>query len=60
MRARRKDVVRTSPEWHAAGPEKIRLRVPVEAGNTVEVLGNGPAAAPQVVEMLRRIGVLEA
>ena len=60
MRARKKDIARTSPAWHAGGPEKIRLRVPVEAGSAVEVLGNGPAAAPQVVEMLRRIGVLES
>ena len=41
-----------------AGPAKIRLRVPVEQENAVEILGEGPAAAPRVVEVLRRLGFI--
>jgi electron transfer flavoprotein beta subunit len=41
-----------------AGPEKIRLRLPAETEGRVEVLGNGADAAPAVVDVLERIGVL--
>jgi hypothetical protein len=33
------------------------LVVPAGQGRRAEVLGNGPAAAPAVVEMLKRAGV---
>jgi electron transfer flavoprotein beta subunit len=62
LRAKRKEVERVVPARPAAGvpvgPEKIVLRVPEEEGAVVEVLGRGPDAAPAVVEMLVRIGVL--
>jgi electron transfer flavoprotein beta subunit len=62
LRAKRKEVERIVPAQPAAGvpvgPAKITLRVPVEEGAAVEVLGRGPEAAQAVVEMLARIGVL--
>jgi electron transfer flavoprotein beta subunit len=41
-----------------AGPEKIRLRLPAETEGRVEILGTGADAAPAVVDVLERIGVL--
>jgi electron transfer flavoprotein beta subunit len=62
LRAKRKEVERAVPARPAPGlpigPEKIVLRVPEEEGAAVEVLGRGPDAAPAVVEVLARIGVL--
>lgn len=58
LRARKKEIQRVTPEWRAAGPEKIRLRVPEESGSAVVVLGEGPAAAPRVVEVLRQLGLV--
>ena len=62
LRAKRKEVERVVPARPAAGvpvgPAKVVLRVPVEEGAAVEVLGRGPEAAQAVVEMLARIGVL--
>ena len=62
LRAKRKEIERVAPARPAPGspigPEKIVLQVPVEEGAEVEVLGRGPEAAPAVVEMLARIGVL--
>src|SRR3990170_2209666 len=58
LRAKKKEVERSVPEWRAAGPEKVRLRLPEEQGSAVEILGTGPAAAPRVVEVLRQLGVL--
>ena len=40
------------------GPTKLRLRLPAEERTAAEVLGQGPEAAPAVVDLLERIGVL--
>jgi electron transfer flavoprotein beta subunit len=40
------------------GPTKRRLRLPAEERTQAEVLGQGPDAAPAVVDLLQRIGVL--
>ena len=40
------------------GPTKIRLRLPAETEGRVEILGTGAEAAPAVVDLLERIGVL--
>jgi hypothetical protein len=40
------------------GPTKLRLRLPAEERTAAEVIGEGPDAAPAVVDLLQRIGVL--
>jgi electron transfer flavoprotein beta subunit len=40
------------------GPTKRRLRLPAEERTQAEILGQGPEAAPAVVDLLQRIGVL--
>lgn len=40
------------------GPTKLGLRLPAEERTAAEVLGHGPDAAPAVVDLLERIGVL--
>jgi electron transfer flavoprotein beta subunit len=57
LRAQRKPVASSSPERPAPRLEKLRLVVPEGEGKEAEILGDGPAAAPAVVEVLRRIGV---
>ncbi|MFP5343704.1 MAG: electron transfer flavoprotein subunit beta/FixA family protein [Candidatus Limnocylindria bacterium] len=58
LRARKKEIEKVEPAYRPGGPEMIRLRVPVEQTQEVEILGRGPEAAPRVVEILREIGVL--
>ncbi len=58
VRARKKEIVRRRPEPRDGGVRKIRLRVPHEEEHAVEILGNGPAAVPRVVDVLQRLGVL--
>jgi electron transfer flavoprotein beta subunit len=41
-----------------SGPTKLRLRLPAETEGRVEILGSGADAAPAVVDLLERIGVL--
>ncbi len=63
LRAKKKEIERIVPEVPATGltgPAKIRLRLPAETEGRVEILGTGAEAAPAVVDVLVRIGVLSA
>jgi electron transfer flavoprotein beta subunit len=57
LRAKKAEIERITPERHADGMEKVRLVVPQEAQKSVEILGDGPAAAPRVAELLRELGL---
>jgi electron transfer flavoprotein beta subunit len=58
LRAQRKPVETRTPERPDPRLEMVRLVVPEGEGKQAEVLGEGAAAAPRVVEVLREIGVL--
>ncbi len=58
LRAKRKEIERIVPERRPGGPTLERLQLPVEQEQHVEILGNGPEAAPRVVELMRELGVL--
>jgi len=60
LRAKRKEVERVEPAWSSTGPVKLGLRLPEEQGAQVEIIGRGPEAAPEVVDLLLKIGVLGA
>ena len=57
IRAQRKPIAASEPTPVAARLEKVRLHVPEGASKQAEILGEGPAAAPAVVELLQRLGV---
>src|SRR5213076_516519 len=59
LRAKKKEIERSTPEWRTGGMEKIVLRLPKEETTAAEVIGRGPDAAPAVVDLLARIGVLD-
>jgi len=58
LRANRKPVEARAVERPASRLEKLRLVVPEGQGKQAEILGNGPDAAPKVVEVLQTLGVL--
>ena len=58
MRAGRKPVTTSTPARPPSRLELLRLVVPEGQGKRAEVLGNGPSAAPAVVETLRKLGVV--
>ena len=58
MRAARKPVAESTPARAAPRLELVRLVVPPGQGRRAEVLGNGASAAPAVVEMMRKIGLV--
>lgn len=58
LRARKKEIVRIVPTARPGGPTKVRLRLPAEQEKRVEILGTGADAAPAVVDLLVRMGLV--
>jgi electron transfer flavoprotein beta subunit len=58
LRARKKEIERSTPAWRSGGMEKIVLRLPQTEATAAEVIGRGPDAAPAVVDLLTRLGLL--
>jgi electron transfer flavoprotein beta subunit len=58
LRARRIPIETFRPERRPGGLRSLRLRLPAEADRRAEVLGRGPEAATQVVDVLLRMGLL--
>jgi electron transfer flavoprotein beta subunit len=57
LRAKSKPVASAPVERPASRLEKLRLVVPEGQGKQVEILGEGAAAAPKVVEVMQKLGV---
>ena len=57
LRANRKPVDARPVSPPAPRLEKLRLVVPEGQGKQAEILGEGPAAAPKVVEVMQQLGV---
>jgi electron transfer flavoprotein beta subunit len=58
LKAKKKDIERIRPEWRDGGLEKVRLKLPIEAAHSVEILGKNGDAGAQVVELLQRLRLL--
>jgi electron transfer flavoprotein beta subunit len=57
LRARQKPIETKTPERPDSRLERLRLVVPPGQGKQAEILGQGPDAAPAVVELMRELGV---
>jgi electron transfer flavoprotein beta subunit len=58
MKAKKAPIDTQTPTVEPAGSGRVRLRVPPPRSGTVEVLGTGAEAAPAVVDLLVKIGVV--
>jgi electron transfer flavoprotein beta subunit len=57
LRARQKPVDKRTLDLPDARLERLRLVVPAGQGKRAEILGQGPDAAPAVVDVMRELGV---
>ncbi len=57
MKAKKVAVETVEPRSEPDGPRRVRLTLPPAQPSTVEVIGEGPAAASAVVDLLQRMGV---
>ncbi|RME81214.1 MAG: electron transfer flavoprotein beta subunit/FixA family protein [Caldilineae bacterium] len=58
LRAKKKPVLEIKVGTRAGGLQKIRLRTPEEEASQVQILGEGPEAAPKVVDLLEELGLI--
>lgn len=58
LKAKKKPIEKLTPQWPGNRLEKVRLKLPPEEGHQVEILGQGPQAAPKVVELLQKLGLV--
>ena len=57
LRAKSKPLAVTTPARPEPKLELLRLKLPPGSGKSAEILGEGPSAAPRVVEVLQQLGV---
>ena len=58
MKAKKVAIDERTPVAEPAGPARVRLLLPPPAPSNVQVLGKGADAAPAVVDLFERLGVL--
>ncbi|NYE37019.1 electron transfer flavoprotein beta subunit [Nocardioides cavernae] len=58
MKAKKVEIEERTPVSDPAGPSRVRLVLPPPSPSSVQVLGEGAAAAPAVVDLLEELGVL--
>ena len=58
LKAKKKEIERLKPQGQDGGLEKIRLKLPVQVGHTVEILGKNGDAGVQVVELFQHLRLL--
>lgn len=58
MKAKKMTIEHRTPTVEPTGPKRVRLVLPPPQPSHVEMLGEGPGAAPAVVDLLERLGVL--
>jgi electron transfer flavoprotein beta subunit len=58
LKAKRAPIETITPQWPGNGLQMVRLTLPPDKGKKGEILGHGPEAAPKLVEVLQRIGVV--
>jgi electron transfer flavoprotein beta subunit len=58
MKAKKAKIETVAPRAEPRGSGRVRLTLPPAQPSTVEMLGEGPDAAPAVVDLLQRLGVM--
>lgn len=58
MKAKKVQIEQRTPAADPVGPNRVRLLLPPPAPSDVQILGKGADAAPAVVDVLERLGVL--
>jgi electron transfer flavoprotein beta subunit len=58
MKAKKIPVEERAPAAEPTGPRRVRLTLPPPVPSNVQILGEGAAAAPAVVDVLEELGVL--
>ena len=58
LKAKKKEIHRIKPEWREGGFTKVRLKLPVQAGHRVEMLGKNGDVGAELVQLFQRLRLL--
>lgn len=58
LKAKKKEIDTRHPQWRDGGLEKITLKLPVQVGHSVEILGKTGDFGAELVELFRRLQLL--
>ena len=58
MKAKKVPIETRPPTTEPVGPKRVRLLLPPPQPSDVQILGKGAEAAPAVVDLFERLGVL--
>jgi electron transfer flavoprotein beta subunit len=58
MKAKKVEIEQRTPAAEPTGPKRVKLALPPPQPSNVQILGKGPEAAPAVVDLFERLGVL--
>src|SRR5256886_16081296 len=58
LKAKKKEIQRLKPEWREGGLTKVRLKLPVQAGHRVEMLGKDGDVGTELVQLFQRLRLL--
>src|SRR2546423_2736541 len=58
LKAKKKEIERIKPEWQDGGLRKIRLKLPVQVGHSVEILGKNGDAGAELVQLFQRLRLM--
>ena len=58
IKAKKVPIEERQPAAEPSGSARVRLTLPPPMPSAVQILGEGPAAAPAVVDVLEKLGVL--
>jgi electron transfer flavoprotein beta subunit len=58
LKAKKKEIERIKPQWKDGGLRKIRLKLPVQVGHSVEILGKNGDAGAELVQLFQRLRLM--
>jgi electron transfer flavoprotein beta subunit len=58
LKAKRAQIETIEPRSNGNALQMVRLKLPADKGHKGEILGHGPEAAPRLVEVLQKLGVI--
>ena len=58
MQAKKVQIEERTLAGEPRGPQRVKLLLPPPTPSSVQILGEGPAAAPAVVDLFEQLGVL--
>jgi electron transfer flavoprotein beta subunit len=58
LKAKKKEIERIKPQWKEGGLRKIRLKLPVHVGHSVEILGKNGDAGAELVQLFQRLRLM--